>query len=70
MAFQREQLRLEGLSPTAILSRGYCLAYDASGNLLGNAQDLAPEASLKLQFVDGLALTKVISVIPGKPSGR
>jgi exodeoxyribonuclease VII large subunit len=70
MAFQREQLRLDGLSPTAILARGYCLAYDASDDLVGHAQELAPEASLKLQFVDGLALTKIISVIPGKLSGR
>jgi len=70
MAWRQGQQRLESLSPTGILSRGYCLAYDATGGLVSQAQGLSPGNDLRLQFVDGLASTKVISVIPGKPPGR
>ena len=70
MAWQRQLQRLESLSPTGILSRGYCLAYDADGDLVSQVQGLHPGADLKLQFVDGLALNKVISVIPDSPPGR
>ena len=70
MAWQQGQQRLESLSPTGILSRGYCLAYDAKGGLVSQAQGLSQGNDLRLQFVDGLASTKVISVITGKPPGR
>ncbi|MDP5126975.1 MAG: exodeoxyribonuclease VII large subunit [Burkholderiaceae bacterium] len=70
MAWQRQLQRLESLSPTGILSRGYCLAYDADGGLVSQVQGLHPGTDLRLQFVDGLALNKVISVIPDSPPGR
>ena len=70
MAWQRQLQRLESLSPTGILSRDYCLAYDADGGLVSQVQGLHPGTDLKLQFVDGLALNKVISVIPDSPPGR
>ena len=69
-AWQQQQQRLKSLSPTRILSRGYCLAYDADGGLVSQVQGLHPGTDLRLQFVDGLALNKVISVIPDSPPGR
>ena len=69
-AWQQQQQRLKSLSPTRILLRGYCLAYDADGGLVSQVQGLHPGTDLKLQFVDGLALNKVISVIPDSPPGR
>jgi exodeoxyribonuclease VII large subunit len=62
--------QLEGLGPLGVLARGYCLAYDANGELISRAQELNPGGELRLQFADSLALTKVISVIPGKPPGH
>ena len=46
--------RLETLSPTAVLKRGYAIVTDAhSGKLLSQASQAQPDQAVKLQFIDG-----------------
>jgi exodeoxyribonuclease VII large subunit len=50
--------RLDGLSPEAVLARGYALVFDPAGQLLTRARDIAPAASLRLRFTDGTVRAK------------
>ncbi len=45
--------RLEGVSPLAVLRRGYALVTDGTGHPLTEAAAIAPGAALRLRFADG-----------------
>lgn len=46
--------RLETLSPTAVLKRGYAIVTDAhSGKLLSQASQAQPNQTVEIQFIDG-----------------
>lgn len=47
------EARLAGLCPTAILERGYAVAFDATGKLVRRIDDVAPGDRLRLQLADG-----------------
>ncbi|HUC16410.1 MAG TPA: exodeoxyribonuclease VII large subunit [Acetobacteraceae bacterium] len=50
--------RLEGLSPEAVLARGYALVLDPSGRVLTRARDVKPASLLQLRFADGTVRAK------------
>lgn len=54
--------QLEGLSPLAILERGYALVHQADGALVRNASALASGDSLRLRFARGEADARVEEV--------
>ncbi len=45
--------RLEGVSPLAVLQRGYAVVTDSAGHALTSATAVAPGARLRLRFADG-----------------
>jgi exodeoxyribonuclease VII large subunit len=45
--------RLEGVSPEAVLKRGYVLVFDRKGTPLTQAANVRPGAGLRLHFADG-----------------
>lgn len=45
--------RLDGVSPEAVLKRGYVLVFDASGHPLTTASAVVPGSRMRLQFADG-----------------
>jgi exodeoxyribonuclease VII large subunit len=45
--------RLEGVSPEAVLARGYALVFDRKGMPLTSARAIAPRSALRLHFADG-----------------
>jgi exodeoxyribonuclease VII large subunit len=47
--------RLEGVSPLAVLQRGYAVVWDQTGHALTSAAAVAPGARLRLRFHDGEA---------------
>ena len=62
--------RLLALSPLAVLERGYTLVYDASGNLVKEAEQLHANDPLQLRFAHGRAKARVTETekgIPAKP---
>ncbi len=62
--------RLLTLSPLAVLERGYALVYDASGNLVKEAEQLHANDPLQLCFAHGRAKARVTETekeIPAKP---
>ena len=59
--------RLEGLSPEAVLGRGYALVFDAAGRLLTRAREIAPGAALLLRLADGTVRAKAEG--PSTPQG-
>jgi exodeoxyribonuclease VII large subunit len=62
--------RLDSLSPLAVLSRGYALAWDARGSLVRSAEDVAVGDRLRVRVHRGELLTRVDEVReePGRPS--
>jgi exodeoxyribonuclease VII large subunit len=51
--------QLEGLSPLAILDRGYSLVYREDGKLVSHAQTLSLGEAVRLRFAQGEAVAKV-----------
>lgn len=52
--------RLAGLSPLAVLHRGYALVYDHAGRLIRSAASAPPEALLTTRFAKGTLKSRVI----------
>ncbi len=61
LSFHGSENRLNALSPLAVLSRGYALAF-RDGHLVKTATDLAAGQSLDLRFSDGTAEVRVEKV--------
>jgi len=61
-----ESLRaeLEQLNPTAILARGYAIAFDASGKILKDAGQAAPGDDITLRLARGRLAARVGKVMP------
>jgi exodeoxyribonuclease VII large subunit len=56
--------RLEALSPTSTLKRGYTLALDAKGDLVGSVSRVSPGEALELVMADGRVDTRAEKVRP------
>ena len=54
--------RLEAINPLAVLKRGYAMAEDKDGNVVGSVKAIKPNDRLTLTFSDGYAEADVISV--------
>ncbi|HUA76086.1 MAG TPA: exodeoxyribonuclease VII large subunit, partial [Acetobacteraceae bacterium] len=67
-AIREAGARLEGLSPEAVLGRGYALVFDPAGRLFTRAREIAPGAALRLRLADGTVRAKAEGS-PG-PQGR
>jgi exodeoxyribonuclease VII large subunit len=59
---ERLQASLEALSPVAILERGYALVFDAAGNLLKDATQVAAGDSIEARLAKGRVRAKVEEV--------
>ncbi len=51
-SLQTLRRQLQALSPNAVLQRGYAIVYDEQGQVVTEAQRLAPEQRLRLQLQD------------------
>ena len=63
-ALEAERLRLEALSPMAVLGRGYSLAREESGAVITSVAGLSPGHRLVTVFADGSILGEVLEVRP------
>jgi exodeoxyribonuclease VII large subunit len=61
---ERLQGNLSALSPTAILSRGYALVFDATGNLVKDASQLKTGDAVRAQLGRGEFTAQVKKVLP------
>ena len=52
-------LRLEGLNPGNVLSRGYSFIRDSEGNVISSVDDLFPGTDVTIAMRDGTALAKI-----------
>ncbi|HLA75997.1 MAG TPA: exodeoxyribonuclease VII large subunit [Vicinamibacteria bacterium] len=59
--------RLDGLSPLAVLSRGYALVWDASGRLVRQAVALKPGESIRIRVHRGRVEATVTATSPLSP---
>ena len=51
--FEQRSARLAALSPLQVLERGYAVVFDAGGNVVKNAQQLAPGDAVRARFARG-----------------
>ena len=58
--------RLESVSHTQVLARGYALVFDAAGHPVVAAAQVRPAAALRIRFSDG----EVRATAAGKGEGR
>ncbi len=58
-SFREMTARLHALSPLAVLSRGYCAAFDENGKAISSVCETHEGALLRLQFSDGVAEGKI-----------
>jgi exodeoxyribonuclease VII large subunit len=68
--FNSLTLRLQALSPLAVLERGYSLAYDEQGRIVTRAGTLSEGSLLTTRFAEGSAvsrITKIENTGPHKP---
>ena len=61
--------RLEDLSPLAVLSRGYAIARDGAGAVVGSVAAVAPGDSLQVAVADGCIDCTVDDIREGAPGG-
>ena len=54
--------RLQGLSPLAVLARGYGAVSDGAGNLIKQASELTAGATVHIRFADGTADAQITHV--------
>jgi exodeoxyribonuclease VII large subunit len=59
-------LRIEALSPLAVLSRGYALVYAADGRLLRSATDTAAGQTIRAQLARGILKAEVTQTMIDK----
>jgi exodeoxyribonuclease VII large subunit len=64
-----EMLRqsLLNLDPTAVLQRGYAVAFQDNGQVVRSTLQLQPDQSLRLTFADGQAIARIESIHPDPP---
>ncbi|MGH9595390.1 MAG: exodeoxyribonuclease VII large subunit, partial [Edaphobacter sp.] len=60
---KQASVRLEALSPLAVLSRGYALAYAADGTLLYSVEDTAAGQTVRVRLARGIFEAEVIKTI-------
>lgn len=60
---KQASVRLEALSPLAVLSRGYALAYAADGALLYSVEDTAAGQTVRVRLARGIFEAEVIKTI-------
>ena len=58
-AFREKTARLHALSPLAVLSRGYCAAFDEEGRAISSTQETHEGALVHLRFSDGIVDSKI-----------
>ena len=58
----RAAVRLEALSPVAVLSRGYALVYAADGTLLRSAADTAAGQNIRARLAEGALEAQVTAI--------
>ena len=65
---QRADVRLHALSPTAVLQRGYALAFRADGNLLRSADEVHAGDEITTRLQSGVVRSRVLNTDsePGK----
>jgi exodeoxyribonuclease VII large subunit len=56
---ERLRVQLEERSPLRVLERGYAIAYDAAGNVVRSADQVAVGDEVSLQFARGRLFTEV-----------
>jgi exodeoxyribonuclease VII large subunit len=56
------EARLHGLSPLAVLQRGYALVYDQSGGLLRDAASASAGETITTRFADSRLISRVIAI--------
>jgi exodeoxyribonuclease VII large subunit len=66
-ALERQTASLEALSPVAILNRGYALVFDANGQLVKDAAQLAAGNEMSARLARGEVRARVTAVKPGEP---
>ncbi len=67
-SLDRARIRLDALSPTAVLQRGYALAFAADGTLLRSAAQVGVGDTVRVRLADGSLQTNVIGI--NGPQGR
>ncbi|WWO98784.1 MAG: exodeoxyribonuclease VII large subunit [Candidatus Dasytiphilus stammeri] len=55
--------QLEVISPLATLKRGYCIITLSNNNIVKTIHQLKNQDLIKIQFLDGVAITRIISII-------
>ena len=58
--------RLHGLSPLAVLARGYGAVSDDKGGLIKHAAELKTGSKVHIRFADGTADAQITQVTEGK----
>jgi exodeoxyribonuclease VII large subunit len=58
-ALSREAARLAGLSPLAVLSRGYAVAFDEAGHVVQRAGQVSPGDTVRVRLHEGTITTTV-----------
>ena len=61
--------RLESVSPSAVLSRGYALVTNSAGVPITNAANVKPGAKMRLHFADGEVAATADGGKPGDRQG-
>ena len=64
---ERSRLRLDGLDPQSVLSRGYAMVLDTAGAPVVSMAGLAPGMSVCLNMRDGRVDAQVRAVHPQSP---
>jgi exodeoxyribonuclease VII large subunit len=59
MRMERAAARLQGMSPLAVLGRGYALVYGADGRLLRRAEDARVGEEIEARLAEGRVRAKV-----------
>lgn len=64
LALRLERLKqsLHLVNPTSIMERGYAIVFDEQGNAIRSASNLVEQQTLKAQFYEGEAITRVIRI--------
>lgn len=64
---ERAAVRLQALSPVAVLERGYALAFTAEGKLLRSTAQTVAGDTVHLRIGDGTVSTRVFDIQPAPP---
>ncbi len=61
-ALLQKAARLEGLSPLAVLTRGYSAVFRETGEVLSSKENLVPGDRVKIRLSDGVAKAEILEV--------